>query len=94
MAQPHNVFLRASVQISYCWVTPSARQYAKLTPVFQRYYSIDRRPVPTSTTTRGGSKVFSSADEAIADVKDGDVILSAGFGLCGVAGTIVLHFLF
>lgn len=38
---------------------------------------------------RGGSKVFKSADEAVADLKDGDVVLSAGFGLCGVAETLI-----
>ncbi|TGJ82521.1 hypothetical protein E0Z10_g6235 [Xylaria hypoxylon] len=89
MAPLHDVFLRASVRISYRWAAPSARRYAKpITPLFQcRYYSIDRRP--TSAKARGGSKVFKSADEAVADVKDGDVILSAGFGLCGVAETLI-----
>ncbi|RWA08408.1 hypothetical protein EKO27_g6683 [Xylaria grammica] len=89
MAPLHDVFLRASVRISYRWAAPSARRYAKpVAPWSQRlYYSIDRRPTPA--TTRGGSKVFKSADEAIADVKDGDVILSAGFGLCGVAETLI-----
>lgn len=47
-----------------------------------RYYSTD-----APTKVRGGSKVFDSADAAVADLKDGDVVLSAGFGLCGVAGT-------
>ena len=37
---------------------------------------------------RGASKVFKSADEAVADVQSGSVILSAGFGLCGVAGAV------
>jgi hypothetical protein len=40
-----------------------------------------------SLAAASGSKVFASADEAIADLKDGTVILSAGFGLSGVAGT-------
>jgi len=35
---------------------------------------------------RGASKVFKSADEAVADLQSGSVILSAGFGLCGTAG--------
>ena len=39
------------------------------------------------TVGRGASKVFKSADDAIADLKNGTVILSAGFGLSGVAGT-------
>ncbi|KAL9078719.1 MAG: hypothetical protein Q9157_002364 [Trypethelium eluteriae] len=38
---------------------------------------------------RGGSKVFKTADEAVADIKSGSTILSAGFGLCGVAETII-----
>lgn len=35
---------------------------------------------------RGSSKLFESADEAVADVQSGSTILSSGFGLCGVAG--------
>lgn len=35
---------------------------------------------------RSKSKLYSSADEAVADIKSGSVILSSGFGLCGVAG--------
>ncbi|KAI9686295.1 MAG: hypothetical protein M1820_010669 [Bogoriella megaspora] len=38
---------------------------------------------------RGGSKVFKTADDAVADIKSGSTILSAGFGLCGVAETII-----
>jgi 3-oxoacid CoA-transferase len=38
---------------------------------------------------RGGSKVFDSADEAVADIKSGSIVLSAGFGLCGTAETII-----
>ncbi|KIY01045.1 uncharacterized protein Z520_03711 [Fonsecaea multimorphosa CBS 102226] len=38
---------------------------------------------------RGASKVFQSADDAIADIPDGTTILSAGFGLCGVAETLI-----
>lgn len=36
--------------------------------------------------SRGVSKVYASADEAVADLKSGSTILSAGFGLCGTAG--------
>ncbi|KAH8902837.1 coenzyme A transferase [Coniochaeta sp. PMI_546] len=38
---------------------------------------------------RSKSKLYSSADEAVADIKSGSVILSSGFGLCGVAETII-----
>lgn len=39
---------------------------------------------------RGASKVYKNADEAVADIKSGSTILSAGFGLCGTAGTFYL----
>ena len=45
-----------------------------------------RNPNPGPKPTRGGSKVFKSADDAVADIKSGSTILSAGFGLCGTAG--------
>jgi acyl CoA:acetate/3-ketoacid CoA transferase alpha subunit len=32
--------------------------------------------------------VFKNADEAVADLKSGSTILSAGFGLCGTAGEL------
>ncbi|OAA77275.1 Coenzyme A transferase [Akanthomyces lecanii RCEF 1005] len=37
----------------------------------------------------GYSKVWDSADHAVSDVKSGATILSAGFGLCGVAETLI-----
>lgn len=40
-------------------------------------------PVPNK------SKVWKSADDAVKDVKDGDVILSGGFGLCGTPDTLI-----
>lgn len=44
-----------------------------------------KAPAPT----RGGSKLFRDADAAVADVKSGSTILSSGFGLCGVAETLI-----
>ncbi|KAK8128665.1 hypothetical protein PG984_009773 [Apiospora sp. TS-2023a] len=88
MVRPQTaVFLRASLQFSYGWATPSAKQYAPLLQKWRRCYSTDK-PGPLKKK-RGGSKVFKSADEAIADIQDGSVILSAGFGLCGVAETLI-----
>ncbi|KAI0065420.1 3-oxoacid CoA-transferase [Artomyces pyxidatus] len=50
-----------------------------------RYYSIPASaPIPKSS-----KKVWSSADEAIHDVKSGDTILSGGFGLCGIPETLI-----
>lgn len=49
-----------------------------------RTYSVaSNAPVP------GTRKVFDSVDEAVKDVKSGDVILSAGFGLCGTPDTLI-----
>ncbi|KAI8932913.1 hypothetical protein NX059_010388 [Plenodomus lindquistii] len=39
---------------------------------------------------RSKSKLFKDADEAVADIQPGSTILSAGFGLCGVADTLIL----
>lgn len=38
--------------------------------------------------SKGSSKLFDSADDAVADIKSGSTILSSGFGLCGVAGAL------
>jgi len=53
--------------------------------------SVLLREAPSSAPAkkRGGSKVFNSADEAVADIKSGATILSAGFGLCGTAETLI-----
>ncbi|KAK2035322.1 coenzyme A transferase [Colletotrichum zoysiae] len=48
-----------------------------------------RRSQKAPATRRGGSKLYASADEAVADIKSGSTILSSGFGLCGVADTII-----
>ncbi|KAF2828101.1 3-oxoacid CoA-transferase [Ophiobolus disseminans] len=45
----------------------------------------DRAPV----IDRSKSKLFKDADEAVADIQSGSTVLSAGFGLCGVADTLI-----
>jgi 3-oxoacid CoA-transferase len=52
-----------------------------------RCYSQPFRRAPK--VDRFASKLFESADEAVADLQSGSTILSAGFGLCGVAETII-----
>ncbi|THX19162.1 succinyl-CoA:3-ketoacid-coenzyme A transferas-like protein [Aureobasidium pullulans] len=37
----------------------------------------------------GQGKVYKNAEDAVADIKSGSTILSSGFGLCGVAETII-----
>ncbi|ORY70456.1 succinyl-CoA:3-ketoacid-coenzyme A transferase 1 [Pseudomassariella vexata] len=94
MARPRSVFLRASLQFSYRWATPGAKcQYARIlsSPLTRKYYYSTDRPAAAAAPARqrSGSKVFKSADEAIADLQDGMTLLSAGFGLCGVADTLI-----
>lgn len=48
-----------------------------------------RPGTPTPGPTRGGSKLFPDADAAVADIAPGSVLLSSGFGLCGVAETLI-----
>ncbi|OAP60712.1 hypothetical protein AYL99_05714 [Fonsecaea erecta] len=49
--------------------------------------SSDKHAPPVIDRTR--SKLFKDADEAVADIQSGSTILSAGFGLCGTAETII-----
>ncbi|RXK38277.1 3-oxoacid CoA-transferase [Tremella mesenterica] len=70
-------------------------------PVSKRYASfavpnsgLDSVPSPAEgkgVPAVGGSKgkVWDNADEAVADIKPGSLLLSAGFGLCGTAETII-----
>ncbi|CAL1705027.1 unnamed protein product [Somion occarium] len=44
---------------------------------------------PTELPIPNKSKVWDSVEEAIKDVKSGDVLLSGGFGLCGTPDTLV-----
>lgn len=53
-------------------------------------------PLPDSSKTaaapaleRGASKIYPDADSAVADIPSGSTLLSSGFGLCGVAETLI-----
>lgn len=66
----------------------------KETVSWAAYYStsaLERRSLAPKVE-RGLSKLFKSADEAVADIKSGSTILSSGFGLCGVAGIFCFSF--
>ncbi|GAB7362772.1 hypothetical protein MBLNU230_g3076t1 [Neophaeotheca triangularis] len=56
---------------------------------FQTSTFLRDAPGGTPEKIRGGSKVFDSVDDAVADIKSGSTVLSAGFGLCGTAETIL-----
>ncbi|TFK91242.1 3-oxoacid CoA-transferase [Polyporus arcularius HHB13444] len=45
--------------------------------------------VPVEEAVPSKTKVWDSVDEAIKDVKSGDIVLSGGFGLCGTPDTLI-----
>jgi len=51
--------------------------------------SFRQAPGGAPTKVRGQRKVFDSVDEAVADIQSGSIVLSAGFGLCGTAETLI-----
>lgn len=71
-------------------IASGTRQHVPNTRSF-RTNSVYWREVTSKAPTkiRGKSKVYASADEAVADLQSGSTILSAGFGLCGTAETII-----
>ncbi|KAF3041121.1 hypothetical protein E8E12_007595 [Didymella heteroderae] len=72
---------------------PSQLRAARIAPPHWRFTkqirSISAVADKAPTIDRSKSKLFDSADEAVADVQSGSTILSAGFGLCGVAETLI-----
>lgn len=69
--------MRTAGSLDYRWRIISQRGYRSL-------------PVPRAPVIdRSQSKLFKSADHAVADLLPGSTILSAGFGLCGVAETLI-----
>ncbi|PWY96781.1 succinyl-CoA:3-ketoacid-coenzyme A transferase 1 [Aspergillus sclerotioniger CBS 115572] len=51
--------------------------------------STSEQPPRAPKIDRSASKLFKNADAAVADLKSGSTILSSGFGLCGVAETLI-----
>jgi 3-oxoacid CoA-transferase len=51
---------------------------------------LSQQPDRAPAIDRSKSKLLPSAKEAVADIQSGSTILSAGFGLCGVAETLIL----
>ncbi|CDM34916.1 hypothetical protein DTO013E5_3183 [Penicillium roqueforti] len=70
--------VRASVRPLQPFSTSTTR-YSLTTPSATLAPKIDR----------SRSKLYKDADAAVADIKSGSTILSSGFGLCGVAETII-----
>lgn len=84
-----NVFLTSRSQF-----TP--RRRSPSVPLARSFTSSDRKREQRANVgairdaapkiVRGASKLYKDADAAVADLKSGSTILSAGFGLCGTAG--------
>lgn len=53
------------------------------------FSSLSPRRSASLTPERPESKLYPDADTAVADVQSGSTILSSGFGLCGVAETLI-----
>ncbi|KAK0669907.1 putative succinyl-CoA:3-ketoacid-coenzyme A transferase [Cercophora samala] len=82
--------LQLSLRIKTTISTPQPNPTANCAQIRSLSYTRPwRREIPVSEPKRGDSKVWASADEAVADIKSGSVLLSAGFGLCGVASTLI-----
>ncbi len=86
----HVTPVRPSLSVLFLKVSCESIQTRK----FRTAASLSREAAPEVRPTgslapsqpRDTSKLFKNADEAVADIKSGSVILSAGFGLCGTAG--------
>ncbi|CAG8239337.1 unnamed protein product, partial [Penicillium nalgiovense] len=71
--------VRASVRPSQPFSTSASTRYSITAPL--RFLA--------PKVERSGSKRYKDADAAVADIKSGSTILSSGFGLCGVAETLI-----
>ncbi|KAG9235083.1 succinyl-CoA:3-ketoacid-coenzyme A transferase 1 [Amylocarpus encephaloides] len=67
----------------------SLRQLQTSPLLYQEQANVGKKRDPAPQLVRGESKLFKDADAAVADIKSGSTILSAGFGLCGTAETII-----
>ncbi|CZT12112.1 related to 3-oxoacid CoA-transferase [Rhynchosporium graminicola] len=67
----------------------SPRQLHTTATRYEQKANVGSKRDSAPTAVRGASKVYKNADAAVADLKSGSIILSAGFGLCGTAETII-----
>ncbi|PNP40106.1 hypothetical protein TGAMA5MH_08028 [Trichoderma gamsii] len=65
------------------------RQATRASPARTRFLSTTTIRLSQAQQTRPKSKVYDSADAAVADIQSGSTILSSGFGLCGIAETLI-----
>ncbi|KAJ5974665.1 Coenzyme A transferase [Penicillium waksmanii] len=67
----------------------AARPISRVPSFASKYSTAAPSPSLAPKIERGGSKLFKDADVAVRDIKSGSTILSSGFGLCGVAETLI-----
>jgi len=85
LRQQSAVLVRSSLRRTVAPSTASRSLQTQASSVPPSY----RDPSHAPPKSRGGNKVYASADEAVKDIKSGSIILSAGFGICGTAETII-----
>lgn len=78
---------RAHVQVRTYAVPATPAGFSKLDSVPGKVENVGTPPVIKDYTQ--GGKLYPSADVAVKDIKSGSTVLSAGFGLCGTAETII-----
>ncbi|EMC93979.1 hypothetical protein BAUCODRAFT_216969 [Baudoinia panamericana UAMH 10762] len=78
------------IQIRFVQTSRAFKRHANQSRSFRTSATFLREaPGGAPEKVRGQRKVFDSVDEAVADIKSGSTVLSAGFGLCGTAETII-----
>ena len=79
--------VRQRIQLRCC-TTAKAPQRAIPRLLIAHPYSTAVPEIPRlpPKVERATTKLFKNADEAVSDLKSGSIILSSGFGLCGVPG--------
>ncbi|KAL6851779.1 hypothetical protein J3F83DRAFT_772476 [Trichoderma novae-zelandiae] len=84
---------RASARCSRSLITTVSAQLLqapRVGPARSRFLSTTAfRFSQQQSHVRPKSKVVESADAAVADIKSGSTVLSSGFGLCGIAETLI-----
>jgi 3-oxoacid CoA-transferase len=87
-----NGILRASLPRRTIRPPPSLTRSLQTTACrYEQQANTKAKRDPAPKVDRGASKLFKSADAAVADIEDGATILSSGFGLCGTAGQSILR---
>ncbi|KKY19963.1 putative coenzyme a [Diplodia seriata] len=77
---------------------PTIRHALRNSPQQQQCRTFQKDATSTTTTAaatkappknRSASKLYPTADAAVADIQSGSTLLSAGFGVCGIAQTLI-----